>query len=72
MDHPPLTGRLLNALRSVAVSPGGLRLDAHPSSMPKLVEMGLVEERSLSRNRSAWFLTPEGRVALRIYGADET
>ena len=42
-----LQGRLLNALRSVAVAPGGLRLNAHPSSMPKLVEMGLVVERPL-------------------------
>jgi len=67
----PLRGRLLNALRSVAVSSGGLRFGAHPTSMPKLVEMGLVEERALSRNRRAWFLTAEGRKAIREYGTDE-
>ena len=69
-----LTGRLLNALRSVAVSPGGLRLNAHPSSMPKLVEMGLVEERPLkpTSKRTGWFLTGAGRVAVRGYGADDS
>ena len=74
MDEPePLKGRLLNALRSVAVSPGGLRLSAHPSSMPKLVEMGLVEERPLKLGFKlrGWFLTEAGRKAIRARGLDE-
>ena len=69
----PLRGRLLNALRSVAVSPGGLRLGAHPSSMPKLVEMGLVEERPVKpgMRQTGWFLTEKGRAAVREYGTGE-
>ncbi len=34
-----LTGRLLNALRSVAVNPKGLRIGAFPKAMAQLVEM---------------------------------
>ena len=72
-DIPPLRGRMLNALRSVAVSPGGLRLSAHPSSMPKLVEMGLIEERTLRLGfkLKGWFLTEAGRKAIRASGLDE-
>lgn len=68
-----LRGRLLNALRSVAVSPGGLRLGAHPTIMPRLVEMGLVEERSMrpGSRRTGWFLTGAGREAVRKYGTGE-
>lgn len=74
MDEPdPLRGRLLSALRSVAVSPQGLRLGASPSSMPKLVEMGLVirRRRNPRARAEAWFLTPAGREAIRAHGLDE-
>lgn len=73
MTTPPLTGRLLNALRSVAVSPKGLRIGAFPKSMVVLVEMGLVEERPLkpTAKRTGWFLTGAGREAIREYGMGE-
>lgn len=71
-----LRGRLLNALRSVAINPRGLRLGAFPTSMARLVEMGLVEERATSRverrSKRAWFITEKGRAAMREHGIDET
>ena len=73
MTTPPLTGRLLNALRSVAVAPKGLRIGAFPKSMVVLVEMGLVEERLLKprAKRTGWFLTGAGLKAIREYGMGE-
>jgi hypothetical protein len=73
MPEPILTGRLLSAIRSVALAPAGLRLGAFPSVMPKLVEMGLVEERALRPNvkRTGWFLTAAGREEIRRLGVDE-
>ena len=72
--HAPLRGRALKALRVVAANPGGLRMQAHPSVMPMLVEMGLVEARQArgpGRTRSAWFLTRAGREQLAEVGANE-
>jgi hypothetical protein len=68
-----LRGRLLSALRAVAVNPQGLRIGAFPSSMPKLVEMGLVvrRRRNPRAKAEAWFPTPAGREAIRQHGADE-
>lgn len=63
-----LRGQLLNALPSVAVSPGGLRLCPHPSSKPKLVEERLLPPGS---KRTGWFLTGARREAIRGYGMDE-
>lgn len=42
---PSLRGRPLDALRAVAANPGGLHLKAHPSTMPLLLELGLVRVR---------------------------
>lgn len=67
----PLTGRLLNALRSVAVNPKGLRIGAFPKAMAQLVEMGLVEERAVGAKGRGWFLTQAGREEIRQYGTDE-
>lgn len=73
MTALPLQGRLLNALRSVAVNPKGLRLGAFPKSMVVLVEMGLVEERPLKprAKRTGWFLTAKGKEAVREHGLGE-
>lgn len=71
MTDPILKGRLLNALRSVAVSPKGLRIGAFPKSMLVLVEMGLVEERAVGAKGRGWFLTTAGREAIREYGMGE-
>ena len=49
-------------------------MQAHPSAMPLLVEMGLVEARQVrgpGRTRSAWFLTRAGRELLAEVGANE-
>lgn len=43
-DKPPLRGRALEALRAIALHPRGLRLSAHPSAMPALIELGYVVE----------------------------
>ncbi|GJE12472.1 hypothetical protein [Methylobacterium longum] len=72
--HAPIRGRAVKALRAVAANPGGLRMQAHPSAMPMLVEMGLVESRQArgpGRTRSAWFLTRAGRELLAEVGANE-
>jgi hypothetical protein len=78
MDSPvviPLRGKQLAALRAVAGTPGGLRIAAYPSTMPLLVRMALVEERPVPRGRHgegrAWFLTVEGRQAVKAYGVDD-
>lgn len=62
------------ALRAVGASPRGLRIQAYPSYMPALVEMGLIEERHVrgpGRSQSAWFLTQAGRDMLAEVGSDE-
>ena len=64
----------MKALRSVAANPGGLRMQADPSVMLLLVEIGLVESRKArgpGRTRAAWFLTPAGRELLVAVGANE-
>lgn len=68
-----LSGRMLNALKSIAVSPGGLRLSAHPSSMPKLMAMGLVEERPVRprSKKTGWFLTTAGREVISQHRVDD-
>lgn len=69
----PIRGRHLEALRSVAASPGGLRHDAHPSTMPVLQELGYVEERPTRgrTGRRAWHLTRSGRNLLASLGIRE-
>ncbi|MGU3668205.1 hypothetical protein ACLBX9_28805 [Methylobacterium sp. A49B] len=72
--HAPVRGLALKALRAVAANPGGLRMQAHPSVMPMLVEMGLVESRITrgpGRTRSAWYLTHAGRYLLAQLGRHE-
>lgn len=72
--HAPIRGRILKALRAVAANPGSLRMQSHPSAMPLLVEMGLVEARNArgpGRTRSAWFLTAAGRALVADLGAGE-
>ena len=75
MDIPPLRGKQLAALRSVAITAGGLREGSFPSVMPLLVAMELIESRPVPRGRHgsgrAWFLTTAGRAAARAYGRDE-
>ncbi|TXN73403.1 hypothetical protein FV230_01125 [Methylobacterium sp. WL6] len=77
MSDAPIRGRALTALRAVATaSPQGLRLSAHPSAMPALIELGLVEERqarwpSARPDEMARFLTRSGRDLIRALGNDE-
>ena len=72
--HAPIRGRALKALHAVAANPGGLRMQGHPSAMPMLVEMGLVESRQVrgpGRSQATWFLTQAGRSMLAEVGANE-
>ncbi|MGU3663197.1 hypothetical protein ACLBX9_03240 [Methylobacterium sp. A49B] len=72
--HAPVRGLALKALRAVAANPGGLRMQAHPSVMPMLVELGLVESRVTrgpGRTRSAWYSTHAGRYLLSQLGRHE-
>jgi len=66
---PPLRGKQLAALRSVAATPGGLRITAYPSVMPLLEQMGMVRIRD--HGRSAWLLTEAGRRTVRSLGLGE-
>lgn len=70
---PRLRGRLLAALRAVAGAPGGLRLQAYPSVMPLLVQLGVVEARPMRAGgaEKLWFLTPLGRRTATLHGRDE-
>ena len=73
---PPIRPRALEALRAVALHPRGLRLSAHPSSMPALIELGYVEERQARwegarRGEMGRFLTPAGRDLLRVLGTGD-
>lgn len=49
--------------------PGRLRMQAYPSVMPLLVEMGLVRVRD--RGGPAWLLTETGRRMIAELGHDE-
>lgn len=71
--HAPVRGLALKALRAVAANPGGLRHTAHPSVMPMLRDLGLVEERPARGRpgRLAWHLTAAGRELLAEVGRDE-
>ncbi len=74
-EAPTLRSKPLAALRAVAATSGGLRLQAYPSTMLLLVQMKLVEERPVPRGRHsdgrAWFLTGEGRATVKAYGMDD-
>jgi hypothetical protein len=73
LPPPPLRGKQLAALRAVAATPGGLRLQAYPSVMPLLERLGIVEARPI-RGASAevhWFLTSLGRRTVTMHGRDE-
>ncbi|TXN42366.1 hypothetical protein FV233_23035 [Methylobacterium sp. WL7] len=69
----PLRGLQLEALRACALYPQGMRHGAHPSVMPVLQELGLVEERPVRgpSGRKLWFLTPAGRELLIETGMSE-
>jgi len=73
---PPIRPRALEALRAVALHPRGLRLSAHPSSMPALIELGYVVERQARwegarPGEMGRFLTPAGRELLRVLGTGD-
>ncbi|GJE38688.1 hypothetical protein KHHGKMAE_2763 [Methylobacterium persicinum] len=74
-DEAPLClrGRPLAALRAVAGAPAGLRLQAYPSVMPLLVQLGVVEARPMRAGGAErlWFLTPLGRRTAMMHGRDE-
>lgn len=69
---PPVRGRHLDALRSVALYPRGMREAAYPSAMPALLQLGYVERRPLRhrRGRVLWYVTPAGRDLLVALGED--
>lgn len=67
---PLLRGRALKALRAIAANPGGLRMNAHPSAVPLLLELGLVRVRE--RGEPAWLLTVAGRQVVAERGLGET
>jgi hypothetical protein len=50
-DVPPLRGKQLAALRAVAGAAGGLRIAAYPTTLPLLVQMGLIEEQAVPAGR---------------------
>ena len=66
----PLRGLQLEALRACALYPQGMRYGAHPSVMPALRDLGLVEERQMrgQAGRKLWFLLPAGRELLAETG----
>jgi hypothetical protein len=70
----PLRGLQLEALRACALYPQGMRYGAHPSVMPVLRELGLVEDRLMRgpSGRKLWFLTQAGRELLTETGMSET
>ncbi|MHC2106393.1 MULTISPECIES: hypothetical protein [unclassified Methylobacterium] len=69
----PLRGLQLEALRACALYPQGMRHGAHPSVMPVLRDLGLVEERLIRgpSERKLWFLTQAGRDLLTEIGMGE-
>lgn len=69
----PLRGLQLEALRACALYPQGMRHGAHPSVMPALRDLGLVEERQARgrAGRKLWFLLPAGRELLTETGMSE-
>lgn len=76
MTAQPIKARALLALRAVALHPRGLRLSAHPSSMPALIELGYVEERQARWHAArpgemGHFLTPAGRELLQVLGSGD-
>ena len=76
MTAPPIRGRALQALRAAALHPRGLRLSAHPSAMPALIELGYVVERQARWDGAkpgdmAHFITPAGQELLKALGAEE-
>lgn len=76
MTAQPIKARALGALRAVALHPRGLRLTAHPTSMPALIELGYVEERQARWHGArpgemGRFLTPAGRELLQLLGTGD-
>ncbi|EIZ81900.1 hypothetical protein WYO_5488 [Methylobacterium sp. GXF4] len=69
----PLRRLQLEALRACALYPQGMRHGAHPSVMPVLRDLGLVEERPVrgAAGRKLWFLTQGGRELLTETGMGE-
>lgn len=73
MTSSPVRGRALEALRSVGLSPRGLRLSAYPKAMPALIELGYVEKRQArwegaKEGDMGLFLTPAGCDLLNVLG----
>lgn len=76
MRPSPIRGRALEALRAIAHHPRGLRLTAHPSVMPALIELGYVVERQArwegaKPSETGRYLTPAGREVLKSLGSGE-
>lgn len=76
MTGPRIQARALQALRAVALHPRGLRLSAHPSAMPALIELEYVVERQARWDGAkvgemARFITPAGRDLLKALGAGD-
>ena len=69
----PLCRLQLEALKACALYPQGMRHGAHPSVMPVLRDLGLVEERQMRGQvgRKLWFLLPLGRELLAEVGVGE-
>ncbi|MGU3282237.1 hypothetical protein [Methylobacterium mesophilicum] len=61
------------SVRACALYPQGMRYGAHPSVMPVLRDLGLVEERLIRgpSGRKLWFLTLAGRDLLTEIGMGE-
>jgi len=72
-SRAPLRRLQIEALRACALYPQGMRQGAHPSVMPVLQELGLVEERQMRGQvgRKLWFLTQAGREFLTEIGMGE-
>ena len=70
----PIRGLQLEALRACALYPQGMRYGAHPSVMPVLRDLRLVEERLIRgpSGRKLWFLTQAGRELLAEVGTGVT
>ena len=63
-------GRPLEALRTIAANPGGLRHQAYPTVMPMLRGLGYVDERA-TRGWYAWHLIQAERELLAALGIRE-
>lgn len=74
VSYSAIHGRRLEALRDCAANPKGLPPSAHPTVMPTLIAMGLVERRTPSSNNGSlpfYYLTDAGREAIKALGTGD-